>query len=317
MVRDGAPDLAAIKRLAEGIFPPSRPLSVEYVPEGVSTFVYRITRGDERFYLRVLPEVGASFAPEVRAHALLRERGVSTPEVIAFEHCNQAFGLSVMVTTEIAGRSVASWGLDAQTQAILVAAGRDLAALNSVPVAGFGWIAREQPVVTALAADWPTNRAFLTEHLAGDLALLRTHLPDAPGIAAIERTIARHDAWLDADQGALAHGDFDVTHIYAHNGAYSGIIDFGEMRGTDRWYDLGHFRLHDGETIPAPLLPWLLAGYRSAAPLPDDAEHRIAFASLLIGIRTLARVWPRRPVSPLVGHCLRAVGRDLAFLSGG
>ncbi len=80
---------------------------------------------------------------------------------------------------------------------------------------------------------------------------------------------------------------------------------------------LGHrFRLHDGETLPAPLLPWLLAGYRAVAALPDDAEQRIAFASLLIGIRTLARMWPRRPNSPLIAHCLHAIGRAVTFLAG-
>jgi len=58
---------------------------VERVAEGVSTFVYRILCGDETFYLRVLPEAGASFAPEVTAHTLLRQRQVNVPEAIYFE----------------------------------------------------------------------------------------------------------------------------------------------------------------------------------------------------------------------------------------
>ena len=109
------PHLNAIHQLAAHIFGPTQPLAIEYVAEGVSTHVYRIARGDEWFYLRVLPEAGDSFSPEVRAHALLRERGVSVPEVVYFEHRNDVFGLSVMVTTEIAGQSVASRGLDERT----------------------------------------------------------------------------------------------------------------------------------------------------------------------------------------------------------
>ncbi|MFN8538955.1 MAG: aminoglycoside phosphotransferase family protein [Thermomicrobiales bacterium] len=314
---EGAPDLTAVRQLAAHLFPPPMPLTIEYVPEGVSTYVYRITRGNEHFYLRVLPEAGASFAPEARAHALLRQRGASVPEVIHCEHRNEALGLSVMVTTEVPGQSLAAHGLDEQTPAILFAAGRDLALINGLPVQGFGWIVRNQPSLHALTAELPTNRAFLSEHLDSDLAILRTHLTVVAELRAIESLIAQHDGWLDAEHASLAHGDFDVTHIYAHHGIYSGIIDFGEIRGTDRWYDLGHFRLHDGESIPAPLLPWLLAGYRSAMPLPDHAEQRIAFASLLNGIRTLGRTLLRRPASPLIAHCLRAVRRDLAFLATG
>jgi aminoglycoside phosphotransferase (APT) family kinase protein len=292
-MRPGAPDIAAVAALARHIFPPTLVLTVERMAEGVATFVYRITRGNERFYLRLLPEVGDSFAPELRAHALLRKRGVSIPEVVHFEHRNETFGLSVLVTTEIAGRSVALEGFGEHTPGVIIAAGRDLASINSLPVDGCGWIRRDAPIVADLTAELPTNRAFLTEHLESDLAFLGTALLDPSEIAAIRATLARHDAWLDADRGHLAHGDLDVTHIYQHNGRYSGIIDFGEIRGTDRWYDLGHFAMRDVELLPVPALPWLLEGYAAVTPLPDDHLRRISFASLVIGIRTAARLGQR------------------------
>lgn len=316
MNRAARPTLDQIEYLAARVFGSARTLTITPVPEGMSTFVYRIERGGETFYLRVLPESGSNFLPEAYAHARLRERSVRVPEIVHCAERDDTLGLSVMVTTEIAGQSVAAAGLTAQTEAVLYAAGQDLARINDLSVSGFGWIVRQGSDVDALAAEWPTNRAFLTEHLPTDLALLWAHHRDALDVAAIEAVIAEHDGWLDTEQAWLAHGDFDLTHIYQSAGDYSGIIDFGEIRGTDRWYDLGHFRLHDGERVAQPLLPWLLAGYRSVGRLPDDAERRIAFASLLIGIRTLARVWPRRPTSPLVGHCLGAIGRDLALLRG-
>jgi aminoglycoside phosphotransferase (APT) family kinase protein len=315
VIRDGAPNLDTIRYLAARIFPSSRPLSSEYVAEGVSTFVYRIARGAERFYLRMLPEADASFAPEVAAYTLLRARGVSVPEIVYFAHRDAILDRSVMVTTEIPGQPLARLGLDRHTQHVLYRAGQDLAAINSLPVRGFGWIDRDHDRTDQLTAPNQSYWAFVREHLADDLALLAGAPLGATGIAAIEGLIINHDGWLDAEHGSLAHGDFDATHIYAHEGAYSGVIDFGEIRGTDRWYDLGHFRLHDGETLPAPLLPWLLAGYRSVAPLPDNAETRIAFASLLIGIRTLARTWPRHPAGSLVAHCLLAIERDVLSLT--
>ena len=112
-MRPGGPSVEAVAALARAVFPPAQPLTVERVEVGVSTYIYRIGRGDERFYLRVLPEVGDSFAPEWRTHTLLRERGVSVPEVVYFEHLNEAFGMSVLVTTELPGCPIALAGLDA------------------------------------------------------------------------------------------------------------------------------------------------------------------------------------------------------------
>lgn len=98
------------------------------------------------------------------------------------------------------------------------------------------------------------------------------------------------------------------------DGHYAGIIDFGEIRGTDAWYDLGHVRMHDGETVPMLLLDWLVEGYGSVTPLPADACQRIAFASLMIAVRALARRLERRP-GHVVGHqSLTSIPRDPAML---
>lgn len=73
------PDPSAARRVVAVYFAPGDVLAVERVLEGVSTVVYRITRGGERFYLRILPEIGASFAPEVYAHGALRASGCWFP----------------------------------------------------------------------------------------------------------------------------------------------------------------------------------------------------------------------------------------------
>lgn len=306
--------MGQIEALARRIFPGPARVAVERVAEGVSTHVYRVRRGGEVFYLRVLPEAGASFAPEVRVHALLRERGVSVPEVVYFEHRNEALQRSVMVTTAIAGDHVGRRPVDDDTGRILVAAGRDLAVINSIPVAGFGWIERDRGPVAHLRAEHPTHRAFVLEHFEEDLALLGEQALKGREIAAIREIVARWDGWLDVAGARLAHGDFDATHIFQHGGRYSGIIDFGEIRGGDPCYDLGHFRLHDGETLPIPVLSQLLAGYREAAPLPPDCERRIALSSLLIGIRALARGLRRQPRRAYPRLIRAAIGREIAAL---
>ena len=308
------PDVALVNDLVLRLFPHGPRYAIERVKEGVSTFVYRLTADDSACYLRVLLEAGCTFAPEVRAHELLRARGVLVPDILCYEPYVEALGLSVMVTTTIPGRSIGHRGLGPASTAILAAVGRDLALINSVVVAGFGWLDRRSPSPSALTAEHSSNRVFLTEHLERDLAQLGMGIFTPVELAALRAIIAEYDCWLDVPQAHLAHGDFDVTHIFVHEGRYSGIIDFGEIRGTDRWYDLGHFALRDGERFAARLLPDLLVGYRSVTPLPADVEARIAFSALLIGLRLLARSVEKRGQANADRSALRAVRRALALL---
>jgi aminoglycoside phosphotransferase (APT) family kinase protein len=238
-------DIRLIEALVAQIFSRSVPSHVERVEEGVSTYVYKIYRGNEIFYLRVLPEANASFAPEAYVHAMLRARNVKVPEVVYFEHYNEALQRSVMVTTAIKGKHIGHYPVNEVPRSTLVEAGRDLAVINSISVQGFGWIKRDSSKVTALEAELPTYRAFVFEYLEEDLAFLSEHVLSTREIKAIWEIIDRFGDWLDIEQALLAHGDFDATHIYQEHGHYTGIIDFGEIRGGDSFYDLGHFQMHD------------------------------------------------------------------------
>ena len=193
MPRGDEPGPALIQALVGQVFPGAEDAFAERVAEGVSTHVYRIRRGAETFYLRVLPEAGASFAPEVRAHTLLRARGVAVPEVIYFEHCHPALRRSVMVTTEIPGSPVGRRAVDRDTREILAAAGRDLAIINSLAVEGFGWIKRDRGEALRLEAEHPTYRDFVHEHLEQDLALLRERVLTARDIALVREVLADCD----------------------------------------------------------------------------------------------------------------------------
>jgi len=310
-------DMSLIEALVARVFPCTVPLHVERVEEGVSTYVYRIYRGNELFYLRVLPEVNASFAPEVYVHEMLRAKDVKVPEVVYFEHYNEAVQRSVMVTTAIEGKHIGHYPANEVPRSILVEAGRDLAIINSISVQGFGWIKRDSSKVTALEAELPTYKAFVFEYLEEDLAFLSEHVLNTREIMAIREIIDRCDAWLDIEQAWLAHGDFDATHIYQEHGCYTGIIDFGEIRGGDPFYDLGHFQMHDGETLPARVLPYLLEGYREVVQLQQDYEQRIYFSSLLIAIRTLARSMKKRSID-FRGHAgFWSIKHDIEVLQHG
>ena len=285
---------------------------MERTAGGVSTRVYRARRGGTTIYVRLAESTEASLAPEALAHRLLRARGVRVPEVIHLESFNEALGRSMMVTAEIPGRPVGEHHPGADLASVLREAGRDLAILNSIAVDGFGWVRRDRPDATRLEAELPTLRAFALDDLDWQLASLAALLT-GDELDAARQAVDRWGRLLDAERGSLAHGDLDASHIYHRDGRYTGIIDLGEIRGADPLYDLGHAALHDGETLPEPLVPGLLAGWSDVAPPPTDAAPRIQLWSLLIGIGRLARL-ADRPPTPYRAHLATAAHRAMTAL---
>lgn len=302
MTHDSVPHaiLEIARRLLPGIDDPQ----VERTPSGGSTPVYRLRRSERTLYLRLAESATANLAPEALAHRLMRAQGAQVPEVAAFAAEEAAIGRSWMATSDIPGGPLAATQSASDMERVLRAAGRDLARIHTIPVAGFGWIRRDAASWQRLRGELPTLHAFSDE--------LAAHLPAMQGVltAAEMRALADHvaarDTLLPQGQARLVHGDFDLTHIFQRDGSYTGIIDFGEIRGADPLYDLGHFALHDGEFLSYRALPALLAGYDDVTPLPADALPRIRLWSLLIGVRALARQLDR-PASAYRDHLLRTI----------
>ncbi len=283
---------AAIHRLVGQVFP-DEVEGIERVREGVSTEVYRIRRRDAVFYLRILPEQDASFAPEAVVHGMLRGRCLHVPEIVCFEHCHPELGRSAMITTEIAGEAVGYGTPPPGMRAVLIDAGRELAAINGVGVEGFGWIRRDGDEPDTLRAEYATYSDWLHRELDAAVATLaRSRILHRRDVEAIHEVMEEATSLFDGKPAYLAHGDFDVTHIYHQHGVYSGIIDFGEIRGTNRLYDLGHFSIENGDSLAD-----LLAGYADMAPLPPDALRRIRISGLLIATRRLSRGIVKRPTA--------------------
>jgi hypothetical protein len=247
--------------------------------------VYRIYRDQDVLYLRVLPEIKASFAPEVLVHRLLRARHVHVPEVIYYEEYSATLQRSVMVTTEIRGHAIGYGANPSDIGPMVMQAGQELAIINRIQVEGFGWIRRDSSHVTQLEAEFPTCWAWIQQDVGRDITRLeRSQLFLPEELQAFPEVIDRCHTLFAEEQAYLAHGDFDVTHIYQCDGVYTGIIDFGEIRGTQALYDVGHFAVESYE-----LLPYLLEGYNQVAALPGDYMQRIRLSSFLIALRRLGR----------------------------
>lgn len=260
-------------------------------PDGSSTQVYRIHRGDEVFYLRIAEEPDMSLAPEVEVHVELVKAGVLVPEVVHYEPYVPDLNRSVALTREIDGGPIAPDTSTSDIAAIYRAAGRDFAVINSLPVRGFDWIVRDgEP--RPLRGERPSYSDFvLADGALHSLEKLgfSTAQQDRVG-EMLERERA---AGPDGETGYLAHGDLDTPHVFARDGRYTGIIDFGEIRGTSRWYDIAEFALHSDNPQSALAVQNLVRGYAEVQALPDDYDRRIRDTGAMVIVHRLDK-WLRR-----------------------
>jgi aminoglycoside phosphotransferase (APT) family kinase protein len=261
-----------------------------------------------------LPEAGATFAPEVRGHQLARELGCRVPEVLYYEARNEMAGRSLLLTSEIPGRPLAADDGPESVREAVRLAGQDLARINSIQVAGFGWVRRDTPGVPAtIEAERDTLARVLEADYDRPVAALPDDaVPGVSGTALREAVLRAMQVVGESGESRLAHGDFDTSHIFVDENGYSGIIDFGEIRGMPALYDLGHHRMHDSERLPYSTLGWLIDGYREVNGLPADAMSHVAAWSLLIACRALARGIQKDPRSQIVVTARRAIRRELA-----
>ena len=99
--------------------------------------MFRIFWQDRALYLRLSETGEASLGPEALAHEVLLSYGARVPAIIGYDPFDPVLGRSAMLTTAVPGSSLENTEL-VDRNAVLVAAGADLARINRVPVTGFG-----------------------------------------------------------------------------------------------------------------------------------------------------------------------------------
>ena len=282
-------DQHALARLLSRVFGDSSPVLFERTPDGVSSQTYRLIRAGTAFFLRVAENATDNLQVDAEVHRRLRAVGARVPDVLHVEAFDDALERSILIMTEIPGVSLARLQDSEVARRVAEAAGVDAARFLEIAVDGFGWIRRDDPRAS-LRAELGDYASFVVSYmpatpaerfdLVGSL-FARRHLDQ------IEHAIAE-ECRRPVPMGKLAHGDLDVTQIYCADGCYTGIIDFSELRGAEPEFDLGHFLLHDGETIAHPLFKHFWRGYAATA-LVDMDEGLIRRSGVLSGFRQLCR----------------------------
>ena len=259
--------------------------------------VYRVEAAGRVLYARVAEEADEDLSVDATLLEHLGHLGLHVPEVVHVEPFDEALGRSVLIMGAIAGQPLAACRDARAARRVARAAGRELAVLNRVKVEGFGWV-RRRPPAWPLQAISTTYAAFVTSYLPDPWPGWLASLFSARELDRLWSLVAG-ERRRDLAAATLAHGDFDTTPIFQVDGRYTGLIDFGEIRGAEPSFDLGHFALHDRHHLPVPLLADLLDGYGEVTPLPLDHQELIRRSAVLLGLRQLARwLGPFRNLPP-------------------
>lgn len=307
-------DRGILADLVRGVFRRASSVSIGRASGGRVVVVYRAAVDGVRYYLRLAEKPGQDLTTDALVLGRLRTLGVRVPRVVAASPSTAAFPRSWMIMTEVPGRSIAEGSTDDEARHAATAAGRDAAVINSVPVSGFGWLQRDGS--EQLTAELPSYRQFAVSYLPEPWPGRLSEVFDQRRLDALH-ALAAGEQDRPLHGGHLVHGDLDVTHIYSHAGRYSGIIDFGEMRGADLCFDLGHFMLHDGETRPGRLFSSFLNGYLEISPLPDSCRRAIRSSAILLGLRQLSRWLSPERGYPVSGPLVQRRAAELSNLLAG
>ena len=148
-----AVDNRVLARLIRRVFPEARSVSVEPARRDRRlVVVYRARVDDAVFYLRLAEDPDQDLTTDAEILDRLRTLGASVPVVVAAEAAPTELARSYLIVTEIPGRPLAEGGTDDVARSAARAAGRDTAIINSLKVAGFGWLQRTgvQPLTAEL-----------------------------------------------------------------------------------------------------------------------------------------------------------------------
>jgi Ser/Thr protein kinase RdoA (MazF antagonist) len=309
-------DPGALEALGRRAFGAAATLSFQRVPDGVRTQVYRVSRDRDVFYLRLAESADDNLETDAELHRHLGALGVRVPEVVHVERFDERIGRSVLISTAVPGVPLEQvWSRSGATS-VLRAAGADLARVSQVRVHGFGRISRGGPGALRAAL------ASYSELVAGGLP---RPWPGPLSSAFSARALDQIEAMLDRERNRgvttahLAHGDVRLAHIFTQRASYTGLIDLGEIRGSDPYFDLGYFHLNVPDELYPDLLTALVAGYQEVQPLPADHLDTIRQSAVVHGLPELCH-WlaPDRRVPlahPVVATRISRIDQLLAALS--
>jgi fructosamine-3-kinase len=273
-------NIPPIESLINSIIPKNNTHNIERTSHNFSTIVFKII-GNKIFYLRIAVDKKENFTPETLIHSKLIELGLKVPEIIFFENFSAKLnGHSFMLIPDIGGIQMNN---DIFKE-VIYEAGKRLAKINSLQFKGFGMIERFSNDISEIKGSKENHIDFILNFYKEKLLkICRNNIITDCDVTRLENFIEQNKHLLDIDRGNLVHGDFNLNHIFQKDGVLSGIIDFGDAKISNQFYDLAYFKICNRNYFED-----LFDGYKQNIVLPENWENILKITTLIVGIRIIS-----------------------------
>jgi aminoglycoside phosphotransferase (APT) family kinase protein len=225
--------------------------------------IVRISRGEAKNV--------AHFEQELWAIRACGARGVLIPEILGVWHRSvEGQPVDICVQRKIDFVLISYVNLTQHTlRQIVMQDGALLSRIHAVPVKGFGYINGRGE------GEFLTPQSEITAFVAMEAEFHAL----AKRIDLSDRAMGRALRWVVDDWRAaqsivpcLTHNDFSAKHILVANGVIAGIIDFGEVAGSEPLSDLVRWDYYDAARFP---FAWLQEGYADKQVFTVDFTRRL------------------------------------------
>ena len=260
---------------------PFSQFNVEECHEGISTNVYKLTDNNQIAYLRICPKYLPSEV-EAYAHNLMLQQGVKVPEILYIGKEETSLNdLTFLITSEVKGKSINNSSLLSETEKreVLLEAGKDIAKINKIQTKDFGYISFIKG--KKLKGYAHSYLEIINDALIKLKEIETSNELTKDTISKLYEYIEKNKSIMMKDKKSfLAHGDVSLNHIYQNNGKYTGIIDFGNIKGANILHDLAYIYTFENDSFQD-----ILDGYKTVTNLPKNYMKRIHIEAMIFGVR--------------------------------
>lgn len=260
-----------VKTILEEHF--SSPTDLQPGPGQGNHITFTANCGDLPLFIRIddSPEQDDYLAIESRVQETVREFGVATPRILAFDasRSNVSFAWQVMQRVDAPDINIHFKNRNLDLGAISGSIGTAIARWQELRPDGFGPFRLSGEKLEGLH---PTYPDYFFMHFERHLHYLTDHgFLTAPEAGEIRNEVVAHQSLLRIPQGCLVHKDLAFWNILGSPGKIDAFIDWDDSISGDPMDDFSLLACFHNASVLEPAL----AAYQSHHPLPE--EHRRRF----------------------------------------
>lgn len=259
------------------------------VKKGNVNIVRKITIDAKPYVVRMHPQgvKNGYFYTEQAALAAAHAKGIPVPQVMEIHEATDEQDMDFMLMTESVGQTMAIW-LEQNIKdedALLVDCGKQMAAIHSIRVQGFGMFDNNKAKVDhMLIGLHPTYSAFIHTGLLENLSRLVSFCVIEQGHADQMAQVFQTHSYEPLDGPRLVHNDFADWNLLTDGKSITAVLDWDECHAGDSIADLACWSTF----FTMERMGKFMEGYKSIASLPKDYEERFHFYRLRYTISKMA-----------------------------